>query len=305
MRVSVIIETVNVEEPPFLRLEAVLEALRGQAGPLEILVVVDQTRRELAGWLHHDQPDVSCIETSDPTYFGMKNLGARHASGDILAFLDSDTIPTPQWASAFAERIRTGAHAVAGKTRYERSQRMAKTFDFFNFGFVQRQPDGTASNCLPNNLAVRADVFRDHPFDARIRRSGAGNLLCQQLKSLGYSFVYEPRQEVAHQSYGVAEEMRMRVKAGYDVVNLAQHDDRAVLHETRFLRTGLAGLLAVFGSRLLCDVRALARNRADLGLTLADVPYFAVASPVIRSLEFGAACLTLLRPAYLRDKFGW
>ena len=139
----------------------------------------------------------------------------------------------------------------------------------------------------------------------RLRRSGAAHLLCQVLKAHGYRVVYEPNMFVTHNSYGVREELHMRVKDGYDTVNLANYDMEGVLQEAKYRRAGRAGLFIVFLNRIVFDVRAVIRNRRDLEISAIHIPYFLVVSPLIRGIELVSSLITTVRPQYFRDKFGW
>ena len=306
--VSVVIETINDESRPTLDLDDVLAALGAQTYPaeaVEIVVVVDRNNGGLKDRVRQSWPDVKLLEVDEPTYFSMKTAGARSASGDIVAFLDSDCVPVPSWIERIVSRIADGADVVAGKTRYPAGARFARTFDFFNFGYIQANSDGRANGFLPNNVAFRRDVFLEHPFDARIRRGGAGHFLGNKLRALGYLLVYEPEQRVTHNCYELGEELLMRVKAGYDTVNIAAIDSDEVIEETRYLHRTSLSVIVIFLRRVVFDVRAALGNRQDLGISLVQVPYFLLASPLVRGLEMGAALITLFRPSYFQEKYDW
>jgi glycosyltransferase involved in cell wall biosynthesis len=306
--ISIVIATVNQESSPRLDLDCVLGRLAAQTYPadrIEILVVIDRRNRRLQEHVRAAWPAVAIVETEDSTYFSMKTAGARVARGDIVAFLDSDCIPEPGWCERAVARIEGGADVVAGKTRYPENARFALTFDFFNFGYIGTDRSGRANGFLPNNVAFRREVFLDHPFDARIRRGGAGHLLGNQLKSLGYVLVYEPGQRVTHNCYEVGDELLMRVKSGYDAVNLAGIDASEALEETRYLRRSTFNLIAIFLRRVVFDFRTAIVNRRDLGIGLVQIPYFLFASPLVRGLEMAAALITVFKPSYFKEKYGW
>jgi len=305
---SVVIETINEEAEPKLSLDDVLEGLAAQTYPvekIEIIVVIDRGNRPLQEHVRHTHPAVKVVETERSTYYSMKTAGARAATGDIIAFLDSDCVPVPGWAERIAARIAAGADVVAGKTRYPEGARLARTFDFFNFGYIQGNEDGLANGFLPNNVAFRRAVFLDHPFDSRIRRGGAGHLLGNTLRALGYVLAYEPGQRVTHNCYEVGDEILMRVKSGYDSVNLAGIDSEQVIEETQYLRRSSFPLLLIFVRRVTFDFRAALTNRQDLGISLVQVPYFLAMAPIMRGLEMVAAMITILRPNYFKEKYGW
>jgi hypothetical protein len=154
-------------------------------------------------------------------------------------------------------------------------------------------------------VGFRREVIRAHGFDPRIRRSGAAHLLGHALMALGHRIVYEPEQRVCHNSYGLGEELRMRVKSGYDSVALARIDEAEVLGESGYLRRSGLALPLVFARRVWFDVRTLIGNRADLDIPLVAIPCFLLLSPLVRGVELVAGLITLVRPRYLKDRYGW
>lgn len=307
--VSFVIETVNESTDPDIDLGRVLGGISRQSWPqdrIEIVVVIDERNAEMVERIKQEFPHVRTLLVRDSNYFSMKREGSYAARGDIIALLDSDCDPCPDWIKRAVARIEGGAAAVAGKTRYPKNARHAATFSFFNFGYIQSLPDGQATGFLPNNAAFRAEVLREHNFDPRIKRGGAGHLLGNKLKALGYRLEYEPEMLATHNMYGAAEEMQMRIKAGFDAINLARIDAEAVIDETRVLkRQSVLGLLRVFVRRWIFDMRTLCTQRRDLEIRWWQIPWFLLASPVIRFVEFAAAIITIVRPDYFQRKYGW
>lgn len=307
-KLSIVIETLNLEAGPELNLTAVARALEQQTYPFEnfeVIVVVDEKNPALSAQVRESFPGFHLLELADSTYFSMKDAGARMASGDILVLLDSDCVPAPDWAMSLVRQFQSGVDAVAGKTRYAAHQPLAATFNFFNFGYIFNDRNGQANSMLPNNCAFRREVYLQHPFDLRIRRSGAAHLLCQQLRARGLKVVYEPGMAATHNSYGISDELLMRIKSGYDVVNLGQLDREGVMKESRYLRSGPLALLLICLNRMIFDVRLALGQRRQLGLSWWSLPYFLLASPVIRGIELVSGLITLVRPEYFRRKFGW
>lgn len=307
--VSFVIETVNESTDPDIDLGRVLGGIARQTYPqdrIEILVVVDKKNQGMVEKIQSDYPQVKTLSVENSNYFSMKREGTYATTGEIIALLDSDCDPCPTWIEKAVGRIQQGADVVAGKTRYPRDARYSLTFSFFNFGYIQANKQGEATGFLPNNAVFRASVLREHNFDPRIRRGGAGHLLGNKLKSLGYRVEYEPQMLATHNMYGLGEELQMRVKAGFDAVNLARLDADSVIDETRVLKQqNVFGLFRVFVRRWLFDVRTAFRNREDLLIRWWQIPWFLTVSPLIRGLELAAAVITVVRPEYFKRKYGW
>ena len=100
--ISVIVPTLNEEK----YLPRCLRSLVNQAWdrPFEILVVdggsTDQTVRVAKGYA-----DKVLVKPKAPVG-AARNLGAKAAKGEILAFIDADTIANPQWLGSIDEAFR-------------------------------------------------------------------------------------------------------------------------------------------------------------------------------------------------------
>lgn len=109
--ISVIIPHYNAPES----LARVVEAVRAQdiADEVEIIVADDGSAQV---------PDVpgATVVTQDDLGFraaAARNLGASHARGEVLAFLDGDTVPEPGYLAAAARHIEADPRAVVVGTR--------------------------------------------------------------------------------------------------------------------------------------------------------------------------------------------
>jgi glycosyltransferase involved in cell wall biosynthesis len=106
--ISVIVPTLNEEK----YLPRCLRSLANQASDrsLEILVVdggsTDQTVQ-----IAKKYADKVFVKANAPVG-AARNLGAKAATGDILAFIDADTIANPEWLTSIAEAFRREPRAV-------------------------------------------------------------------------------------------------------------------------------------------------------------------------------------------------
>lgn len=92
-RVSVIVPTLN---PGPERFRALVGALRAQVGVQVELVVVDSSSDDGTQDLLDLADVVLRIERADFDHGGTRNLAARSASGDLLAFMTQDALPADE-----------------------------------------------------------------------------------------------------------------------------------------------------------------------------------------------------------------
>src|SRR5689334_16249619 len=103
--VSVIVVTYNAR--PFVC--ACLEALVAQDYPrLQVIVVDNASSDGTADLVRRRFPSVTVLDSGHNGGYGAgNNLGARIAEGNVLAFLNPDTVPEPDWLPELVRGMRT------------------------------------------------------------------------------------------------------------------------------------------------------------------------------------------------------
>jgi glycosyltransferase involved in cell wall biosynthesis len=293
MSVSVVIETVNAREDAKGSLaesmRATLDALAGQTvAPDEVVIVLDDDvggadADELRSLYPH-----ATFATSGPqsNYFAAKNAGAAAAAGDIVALLDSDVVPAPDWLELLVSRFTPDVGGVAGRARYAEDSFAARILSIPDFALVGEQDGGASTGMHLNNVAFRRDVLLRHPLDARIRRNGGCYLLFHQLRAAGVRVVYEARAQTTHGFRGARRMIRMEFERGYDAVDVYRLDDACVLRGTRwFRRLGGLALFGIAARRIAIDSMRMVRQRRQIGIAALALPYFCAVVAAVRLLE--------------------
>jgi GT2 family glycosyltransferase len=194
-RLSVIIST----HRGVANLESCLRALSGQRRAPDQLVIVDQG--SLDGRPPTGAPGCQVIVLDGrPNISASRNAGAYAAEGEILAFIDSDSIVRPGWAEALRRAFADGAYLAGGAIEFDGPCTLPESY-----ASRWRRHDETGRNgFLPflsgTHLAIRRDVFlRLGGFDERAPVTEDVDLsLRAQLADFPILFV--PEAELVHHS---------------------------------------------------------------------------------------------------------
>ena len=213
-RVSIVIEAYNEEHNALAFHDDTLQALLQQDFPLdevELIMIgtrgqVDPIDRSHPGFRAFCRVQMVVADAEDAHYWQLKNQAAQVAAGDIVAFVDSDARPVPQWLRAIVNGIEGGADVVVGPSQY-RTRRLGPDSPWMlaaalpTWGFVLartgwREPL-RANSLLSHNVGLRREVLLRHPFRA-YKRSFVSSLLFFDLMRSGARVAYQPAQRVAH-----------------------------------------------------------------------------------------------------------
>lgn len=211
--VSVVIEGYN-ELQLATSVTEVLDGLAKQDYPLDrIELIMVGSEAQYRDWIQLTAETapfarVETVEAEGALYYKLKNKGAERARGDVIAFIDSDVYPHPSWVSSIVRAMQAGADVTAGvsvfrdRTRRRTPPVLLETAASISFGHVvgeEQDGNGTAAwGIVAHNLALRADVFRAHPFETELGRNAGIGLLHETLRRSGAQIRLVPGQRVEH-----------------------------------------------------------------------------------------------------------
>jgi len=145
-----------------------LDALEQAVWPLvEVIVVADSAGRAAAG----DRTGAQVVAFDEPNLAAARNAGLRAAGGDIVAFIDDDSVPEPMWLAALAGAFTDGAvgaatgpvlgrNGISLQSGAETILSDATTVPATGVTAFRRARPGSAPKTVGTNMAFRADLIR-------------------------------------------------------------------------------------------------------------------------------------------------
>lgn len=193
-RVSVIVPTFDRRES----ISRTIDAIADQTYPQDRIQVVVADDASTDGTVEaltarSDAFDLVVLpSTTNRGPGAARNAALGAATGEILAFTDSDCVPTPTWLEAGVERLRSvGAAIVQGRTLPERPAdgwARSQLIDEFT---------GRFETC--NIFYRRADVLAVGGFDETLGFFGEDLVLGYDVLERGVEVVFEPDAMVHHE----------------------------------------------------------------------------------------------------------
>ena len=178
-------------------LRAALRGLANQSfiGAAEfILVESDCLRDRLPGDLTAVLPALRTVFSGAQDSFSLRNIGVRHATGDIVAFLDADCVPERDWLARLVAAFdrKKNIAAVSGRTTYGEGSLLKRTLALFSRAYVDRGDAGEVRQISNNNAAYRRSILVSHPFPSGVSPFIAA-LQAGAIMSAGGRLWFEPR----------------------------------------------------------------------------------------------------------------
>src|SRR5687768_16286416 len=110
MQVSVVIPTFNRKNLVVRTIESVLAQTRA---PLEVIVVDDGSTDSTSDALRKDGDRIVYVFQSNAGVSAARNRGMQKATGDAIAFVDSDDVWLPRMLEVLVAPLETSPAAVA------------------------------------------------------------------------------------------------------------------------------------------------------------------------------------------------
>lgn len=160
------------------------------------IVVVGQDRHRLI------QPPARHVETPHPVAAARaRNLGAAHAQGDYLLFIDADCIAAPDLIERMVERLGAGAMVVCGGVVVDDGGYWSICDNLLVFAdYRTTSPAGERAWAPSLNLCIQRSLFEGSGgFDERFPGAAGEDIdLSLRLRAAGVRILFEPGARVIH-----------------------------------------------------------------------------------------------------------
>ncbi len=178
----------------------VLVCLKKQTLPgnrFEVIIGDDGSRPDLAPDTATRNLDVKRVTGPPLTSYAARNLAARQARGQVLAFCDADCLPEPTWLEGGLAMLE-GADLVAGEVQFRAPDRPTMwsllTIDLF----LDQKQNVSLSRGVTANLIVRRNDFENMGgFDQSLPSGGDYDFVGRMVDS-GARLRFGPNAVVGH-----------------------------------------------------------------------------------------------------------
>ena len=194
--VSVIIPSYN----PGRTILPCVESVRSQDVKETCEVIVADSSTDDTPRLLANIPGVRTIHWDQRLFPGSaRNLGAEHARGTILAFIDADCTASPRWLRAILESHTRGYPAVGGSIANGTPESVVGSAEYFlEFGeFSPSRPSGPVRFAPTCNFSVDRGIF-EHSGGFPDLQASEDVLFGLRLKEMGVAVRFEPEALVFH-----------------------------------------------------------------------------------------------------------
>lgn len=198
--VTVIVPVLNGGDTIELCIQSLLQ-LQPPAGGIELIVVDNGSTDGTMEILQRYESRIKVLERSERGVSAARNFGVQHASGDRVAFIDSDCIAEPEWLRNLILPLDDlGVGIVGGAIRAQQPCNWIQNFGE-RIHDHQRAIEGEDPPYVigMNWASRRAVLLEVGLFDERLWR-GQDVDLARRIHAAGYRLVYSPSALVRHRN---------------------------------------------------------------------------------------------------------
>ena len=217
--VSVIVPAYNAEN----NIANLIESLLDSDYPKELLeiIIVDNNSNDKTKDIIKQYPVILLQENNIQSSYAARNRGIRKSNGEIIAFIDSDCIATPQWIKEGVKKlVSENVDLVGGKVEfvYSKHKTAAELYDSIThmqneIGIKKFKSATTA------NLFVKSFLFNEIGMFPEVKSGGDGQWTYRATTN-GFLLVYSPEAIVYHPARPIKSLLEKNYRIGTGMLNL-------------------------------------------------------------------------------------
>ena len=173
MKISVIIPFRNESK----YIEACINAVIEQDFPQDQyeIIMVNNNSTDRSVEIVENYPSIKLYHQPIQGNAITRNLGLAHATGSLIAFVDSDTVPAKDWLRNNEKAMRdSSVNLIVGRLEFKSAGlplKLVEMYELEKTRFVFSRKTKSTLFCYTCNLAIRKSVFENLGFFAEVRRS--------------------------------------------------------------------------------------------------------------------------------------
>lgn len=186
-RISVVVPFYNVEK----YLPECLDGLLTQSIPRSTyeIILVDNNSSDSSAAIASKYPEVQLLRQSVSGSYAARNMGIRAALGEIIATLDPDCRPDPDWLERIVEGMRDEtAHVLLGHRRHagtSESLTLLEQYEAEKITYVTDRGEKALFFGYTNNMAFRRALFDSIGLFSETMRGGDTIFVQRVVEELG------------------------------------------------------------------------------------------------------------------------
>jgi glycosyltransferase involved in cell wall biosynthesis len=220
-------------------LELLLNALLKQSYPKEYLEIIiidnnsdDKKTLEVAQNYKTDHAkNIQVFTEKKKGSYAARNTGIHYSHGEVIALIDSDCIPTPEWLiNGITAMEQFNADIVGGRVRFLFSNPPGAAEIYDSLIHMQMQYAIEKKRTSPTaNLFVHREVFSKIGLFPSEMQSGGDTIWTATANSFGFKLLYAANAEVLHPARNMSQLLikRVRVGSGHYILWTRQNKNRS------------------------------------------------------------------------------
>lgn len=210
-------------------IDDLINSINNQNYPKELLeiIIVDNKSTDNTKEIVKKYPVKLLEENEVRGSYAARNKGIKNANGDILAFIDSDCIASPQWIKEGIKAFAQDADLVGGKVEFYFSDKKTTAEMYDSITNMQIQYNIKERNVAKTaNLFVKASLFDEIGLFPHHAISGGDVWWTAMATKAGYKLVYEPNAVVKHPARKLKELLKKQYRVGHGKIKAINAESR-------------------------------------------------------------------------------